>query len=95
MTFKKGDIVNIKCEARPGPLDEVAITISSDAGIVSGFVKRSLIETRGGNSYVRGKIVKVDGDMVEVQIPGSFFTSARGVTSVPRNWADSNMEHVQ
>jgi hypothetical protein len=94
MTFKKGDIVNIKCEARPGPLDEVAITISSAVGVVSGFVKQPLIEKRGEESFVRGRIVKIDGDMVEVQIPGSFFTSARGVTSVPRDWADSNMEHV-
>ena len=38
MTFKTGDIVKIKCEAQPGPLDDVAITISTDVGVVSGFV---------------------------------------------------------
>ncbi len=94
MSFKKGDIVKIRCESQPGPFDDVAITISSDTGVVSGFVKRSLVEKRGDEAFVLGKVVKVDGDMIEVQIPGSFFTSARGVTSLPRAWADSNMEHA-
>ena len=93
MTFKKGDIVKIRCKAQPGPFDDVAITISSDTGVVSGFVKRSLVEKRGNEAFVVGKIVKVNGDMVAVQTPGSFFTSARGVASLPRAWADSNMEH--
>lgn len=94
MTFKKGDIVKIKCEAQPGPFDDVAITISSDTGVVSGFVKQDLVEKRGNEAFVLGKIVKVDGDMVEVQIPGSFFTSALGIASLRRAWADSNMEHA-
>jgi hypothetical protein len=94
MTFKKGDIVRIKCEAQPGPLDEVAITISTDTGVVSGFVKQKLVEKRGNEAYVLGQVVKADGDLVEIQLPGSFFTSARGLASLPRSWADSNMEHV-
>ncbi len=94
MTFKKGDIVKIKCEAHPGPFDDVAVTISSDAGIVSGFVKQNLIERRGNNAFVLGKVVKVEGGTIEVQIPGSFFTSALGIASLPRAWADSNMEHA-
>lgn len=94
MTFKKNDIVRIKCEAQPGPFDDVAVTISTDTGVVSGFVKSSLIEKRDGESFILGKVVKVEGDMIEIQLPGSFFTSARGVASLGRAWANSNMEHA-
>jgi hypothetical protein len=92
MTFKTGDIVRIKCEAQPGPLDDVAITISTDTGVVSGFVKKNAVEKRGDEAFVFGRVVRADGDIVEIQLPGSFFTSARGVASLPRSWADSNME---
>lgn len=94
MTFKAGDIVRIKCEAQPGPLDDVAITISTDTGVVSGFVKQNAVERRGDEAFVLGRVVKADGAVVEIQLPGSFFTSARGVASLPRPWADSNMEHA-
>ena len=94
MKFKVGDLVRIKCDAGPGPFDEQAVTIKTNSGVISGFVKPNLVERRGAEAFVLGKLVKVDGDMVEVQIPGSFFTSARGLTSVPREWADSNMERA-
>jgi hypothetical protein len=94
MSFKKGDIVKIRCEAQPGPFDDVAVTISSDAGVVSGFVKQNLVEQRGNDAFVLGKVIKVEDKAIEVQIPGSFFTSALGITSLPRAWADSNMEHA-
>lgn len=94
MTFKKGDIVKLRCEAQPGPFDDVAVTIRSEAGVVSGFVKQSAIERRGKEAFILAKIVKVYGNAIEVQLPGSFFTSARGVASVPRAWADTNMEHA-
>ena len=94
MAFKKNDIVRIKCEAQPGPFDDVAVTISTDTGVVSGFVKKSFIEERDGQTFIMGKVVKIEGDMIEIQLPGSFFTSARGVASLRRAWADSNMEHA-
>ena len=94
MSFKKGDIVKIRCDAQPGPFDDVAVTISSGAGVISGFVKPSLVEKRGNDAFVFGKVVKVEGKNIEVQIPGSFFTSALGTASLPRAWADSNMEHA-
>ncbi|MDO8432566.1 MAG: hypothetical protein Q7S58_09175 [Candidatus Binatus sp.] len=95
MTFKKGDMVKIKCEAQPGPFDEAAVTIGFEPGVVlSGFVKQSSVEKRGDEAFVIGKIVRIDGGIIEVQLPGSFFTSARGVASLPRAWAESNVVHV-
>jgi hypothetical protein len=94
MTFKKNDIVKIPCEAQPGPLDDIAVTISTDTGVVSGFVKKSFIEKRDGRTFIVGRIVKTEQDVIEIQLPGSFFTSARGFATVGRAWADSNMENA-
>lgn len=94
MTFKKDDIVLIPCEAQPGPLDDIAVTMSTDTGVVSGFVKKDFVEERNGKTFILGKVVKTEQDVIEIQLPGSFFTSARGFATLGRAWADSNMEHA-
>ena len=52
------------------------------------------IEQRDGQTFILGKVVKIEQDVVEIQLPGSFFTSARGYATLGRAWADSNMEHA-
>jgi hypothetical protein len=94
MAFKQNDIVEIRCEAQPGPLDDIAVTIETGAEVISGFVKREFVRHRGGKSYLVGKVVKVGQDVIEIQLPGSFFTSARGYTILPRPWAESNVERA-
>lgn len=77
----------------PGPFDEEAITINTGTGtIVSGFVKKALIERHGEQSFVVGTVVSVKPDFIQVQIQGSFFTTALGMTSLSRAWADNNLQ---
>ena len=90
--FRMGQKVKIKCEAHPGPFDDEAVTIDTGAMVVSGFVNKSLVEKRGAQAFVFGTIVGIKPDAIEVQIPGSFFTTALGVASLSRSWADHNLE---
>ena len=93
--FKKGQIVNIPCEIQPGAFpDERLITVHTDKGIISGFVKAGYLTETQGREYVRAKVIKVSGDELTIRIPGSFFTAASGVTSVSPNWAYSNLQHA-
>ncbi|MGE0684295.1 MAG: hypothetical protein AB7P69_25730 [Candidatus Binatia bacterium] len=93
-TFKRGQMVGVPCEIQPGAFpEENLITITTDAGVVSGFVKSAYIEkTHGTSGYVKGTVLEVTSDKVQVRIPGSFFTTASGVTSVSSDWA---REHLQ
>ena len=86
--FRRGQIVNIPCTVQQGAFpDEVLVTIDSDTGIVSGFLKSSLVAHRNGRDYVRGVVVEASADSVQVRVPGSFFTTAAGLTTVSSGWA--------
>lgn len=93
-TFKRGQMVGVPCEIQPGAFpEENLITITTDAGVVSGFVKSTDIDKmRGTSGYVKGTVLEVTSDKVKVRIPGSFFTSASGVTSVSSGWARENLQ---
>jgi len=90
--FRIGQKVKIKCEAHPGPFGDEAVTIDTGMMIVSGFVNKSLVEKRGNKRFVFGTIVGIKRDAIEVRIPGSFFTTALGIASLARSWADDNLE---
>ena len=94
MAFKKNDIIRVPCEAQPGPFDDAAVTIKTANGLVSGFVKKDFVEERDGKTFIPAKVVKLENDLVEIQLPGSFFTSARGFATLQRAWADSNVEQA-
>lgn len=86
--FQRGQIVNIPCTIQQGAFpDEVLVTIESDKGIVSGFLKSSLVVHRNGHDYIRGVVVEASADSVNVRVPGSFFTTAAGLTTVSSGWA--------
>ena len=86
--FRRGQIVNIPCTIQQGAFpDEVLVTIESDKGIVSGFLKSSLVVQRNGHHYVQGVVVEASAESVQVRVPGSFFTTAAGLTTVSSGWA--------
>lgn len=91
--FKRGQIVNVPCKIQPGAFShERLVTIHTDRGDISGFVKAEhLTDPHGTSEYVRGTIIEVSQDVVKVRLPGSFFTSALGVASVSSGWASENL----
>ena len=78
----------IRCKVQPGPFsDEPLITVESVDGPVSGFIsEQELRHGPDGDSRVRGVVRNIEGDLIEVWIKGSFFTT-NGLTHVPREMA--------
>jgi uncharacterized membrane protein len=89
--FRRGQIVNIPCDVQKGAFpDEVLVTMHTDKGVVSGFLKSSLIVHHRGRDYVRGVVIEASAETVQVRVPGSFFTTAAGLTTVSSGWARDN-----
>lgn len=94
--FRRGQIVNIPCSAEPGPFpDEMLVTFQTDTGMVSGFLKSSLVVRNKGQDYVRGEVVEASAESVQVRVPGSFFTTAAGLTTVSSNWARNHFTEAR
>jgi len=91
--FKPGQEVNVPCNIQPGAFaDERLITIHTDKGDISGFVKAAyLTNPQTTSGHVRGRVVEVERDAIKVRLPGSFFTTALGVASVSPGWAKENL----
>jgi len=89
--FRRGQIVNIPCSVEPGPFpDEVLVTMNTDTGVVSGFLKSSSVVRHNGRDYVQGIVIEASAESVQVRVPGSFFTTATGLTTVSSGWARDN-----
>jgi len=86
--IKVGDVVGIRCQVQPGPFsDERLVTIETVEGLTSGFVSQDELKMADdGQWYVHGVVRKVEPDVIEVWIRGSFFTT-NGLASVPRRLA--------
>src|SRR5215475_14245121 len=94
--FRRGQKVNIPCKVQKGAFpDEVLVTIETDKGIVSGFLKSALILEHKGQQYVQGVVVEASSDSVQVRVPGSFFTTAAGLTTVSSGWARNHLVEVR
>lgn len=94
--FRRGQIVNIPCSVEQGPFpDEMLVTIQTDTGTVSGFLKSSLVVRQKGQDYVRGVVVEASAKSVQVRVPGSFFTTAAGLTTVSSNWARNHFTEAR
>ena len=91
--FHRGQRVAIPCDIRPGPFDDRLVTIQTDSGTISGFIRSEhLRETAGPSGYVLGVVDEVTPTTVKIRIPGSFFTSALGLTSVSTGWANTHLQ---
>jgi hypothetical protein len=94
--FRRGQRVNIPCNVQKGAFpDEVLMTIETDKGIVSGFLESSFVFERAGRHYVQGVVVEASPEAVQVRVPGSFFTTAAGLTTVSSGWARNHFEEVR
>lgn len=94
--FQRGQIVNIPCNVQKGAFPhEVLVTIHSDRGVVSGFVDGSSVIRQKGRDYVQGVVIEASGDSVQVRLPGSFFTTAAGLTTVSSGWARDNLTEAR
>jgi hypothetical protein len=52
-TFKRGQMVGVPCEIQPGAFpEENLITITTDAGVVSGFVNSTYIQKDAWNLWL-------------------------------------------
>ena len=93
--FRRGQRVNIPCNVQNGAFpDEVLVTIKTDKGVVSGFLKSSFLVRHEGCDYVPGVVIKAGADSVKVRVPGSFFTTAAGLTTVSSGWAQNHFMEV-
>jgi hypothetical protein len=87
MAMKVGDTIGVQCDVRPGPFsDELMITFDTIDGPISGFVRKSELKQQSSQWYVRAVIENIKGDILEVRVRGSFFTT-NGIASVPRKYA--------
>jgi len=89
--------VHIPCQIQPGAFPgEFLITIKFGDEVVSGFVRENFLKfddesQKSGSGFVRGTIVEQSEEETVIQMPGSFFTTATGLTSVSSKWAESNL----
>jgi len=86
MTFSEGELVGVPCSIQLGPFpDECLVTVETEDGPLSGFVKRANLQTSDEDrGLVKGIVVEAARDSITVRLLGSFFTTALGVASVRR-----------
>lgn len=82
-----GDEVGIRCDVTNGPFSgEHLISFETVDGPVSGFVRESELKREGKDWFIRAVVLQQDGDIVEVRVRGSFFTT-NGIATIPREMA--------
>lgn len=85
---KPGDVVLIPCEAKPGPFsDERLISLDTLDGPITGFAADDQLVRNDANQwYVRAQVLQLKGDVAEVMVWGSFFTT-NGLAMIKREVA--------
>jgi hypothetical protein len=88
MTLKSGSEITIHCEVKPGPTsEERLVSFKTTGGHVTGFVNvNELLDKGTGRWAIRATVLKVRGDVVEVQVRGSFFNT-NGLANITRELA--------
>ncbi len=85
--MKVGDVIGVECRVQPGPFSgERLISFDTIEGPVSGFVREENLKEVDKQWYVRAVIQGIDGDVLEVKVKGSFFTT-NGLANVERRFA--------
>lgn len=92
MPFSIGQEVRIPCRVQPGPFEEeLQVSIKVEDEFLSGFVNKDSVVFIHEKAFLRATIIGVAADSVKVKMPGSFFTVASGLASVPEGWARTNL----
>ena len=82
-----GDVVGIQCTVQPGPFsDERLISFDTVDGPISGFVNEVDLKQVNETWLVRAEVLGVRGDILEVRVAGSFFTT-NGLANIPIRYA--------
>lgn len=93
--FHADQDVLIPCVVEGGGLPgEAFVTVESAQGPISGFVRTEFVLSKGEHNLIRARVLSISPDIVVVQMPGSFFTTASGRTAVRLEWADANLQPV-
>lgn len=89
MQFTKGQEVLVPCKVQSGPFSgELMVSIDAGDSKISGFVPRHAVE----GTFLVGTVVEVGTDRIRVWLPGSFFTTANGIASLPQAWARNHLQ---
>ena len=87
--FNVGDLVGVPCAIQAGPFpDELLVTVDTDEGQISGFVKRSNLQLSADDpdhGHIKGIVVDAIKESATVKLFGSFFTTAQGIALVHRS----------
>jgi hypothetical protein len=87
--FAVGEMVGIECTVQPGPFsEERLISFDTVHGPISGFVQESDLRQVGDKWRVRAVILAIRGDILEVRVRGSFFTT-NGLAAIPQRYASA------
>lgn len=71
-----GDKVLVPTQATPGAFPgEKLVTVSTEAGPVSGFAKTDFVIDRDDATYLLAEVRRVSRDTITVRLFGSFFTT--------------------
>lgn len=93
--FQVGQRVDILCDIHPGAFPgEFLVILETQDGPSSGFVRAEHVTpspTNKAQGSIEGIVRAIEGDTITVQLPGSFFTTAMGLTTFPASWANENV----
>ena len=83
----RGDKVLVPTEAKSGAFPgEKLVTVSTEAGPVSGFAKSNDVVDRGDGTFLRAEVINVSSTTLTVKLRGSFFTTT-GRADIPASTA--------
>src|SRR5712691_927826 len=71
----------VKAGAFPG---EKLVTVDTERGPISGFVRADLIVVRDGGQYLLAEVTRVSSNALTVRLFGSFFTTT-GLADIPKS----------
>lgn len=86
MSLNNGELIGAPCEIRPGPFPhERLIAVDAESGLLWGFADSNNLQTIDGErGFIKGVVVDVSRDPVEVRVFGEFFWTSGGVMRVRR-----------
>jgi hypothetical protein len=86
-SLKAGVLVGIRCTVQPGPFsDERLVSFDTVTGPVTGFVREANLKKFNEDWCVKGTVISIESDIIEVRVEGSFFTT-NGIATIPREMA--------
>lgn len=93
--FRAGELVLIPCDIQRGAFpDEFLITLDSETGIISGFVRvDDVFDIKEETGYIKGMVREVTDTIITVWVRGSFFTTT-GLADLSHEWAKSHLQRV-